>query len=112
MLIDEGSHAFAEKSSDITFSAKDFKGVVPHDDDPMVITLQILNWNIKRILIDTGSFAYILTYEAFDKMGLSEEQLQPFQGTLSGFTEERVHVRGYITLKTIFGRERKLKQSK
>jgi len=36
-------------------------------------------------------------------MGLSKEQLQPFQGTLSGFTGERVHVRGYIALKTIFG---------
>jgi len=44
----------------------------------MVITLQILNWNIKRVLIDTGSSANILTFEAFDKMGLSEEQLQPF----------------------------------
>jgi len=90
MFIDEGSHGFAEKSSDITFSAKDFKSVVPHDNDPMVITLQILNWNIKRVLIDTSSSADILTYKAFDKMGLSEEQLQPFQGTLSGFTEERV----------------------
>jgi len=97
MLIDEGSHAFVEKSSDITFSAKDFEGVVTHDDDPMVITLQILNWNIKQVLIDTGSFVDILTYEAFDKMGLSEEQLQPFQSTLSGFTRERVHVRGYNT---------------
>jgi len=43
MLIDEGSHFFAERSPDIVFSAKDFEGVVPHDDDPMVITLQILN---------------------------------------------------------------------
>jgi len=103
MLINEGSHVFAEKSSDITFSPKDFEGVVPHDNDPMVITLQILNWNIKRVLIDTDSSADILTFEAFDKMGLTDEQLQPFQGTLSGFTEERVHVRGYITLKTIFG---------
>ena len=103
MLIDEGLHSFVERSPDIVFSAKDFEGVVPHDDDPMVITLQILNWNIKRVLIDTGSSADILTYEAFDRMGLSEEQLQPFQGTLSGFTGERVHVRGYITLKSIFG---------
>jgi len=99
MLIDEGSHTFADRSSDIVFSAKDFEGVVPYDDDPMVITLQILNWNIKRVLIDTGSSADILTDEAFDRMGLSEEQLQPFQGTLSGFTGERVHVRGVYHFK-------------
>jgi hypothetical protein len=36
-------------------------------------------------------------------MGLDPEQLQPFQGTLAGFTGEQVHVRGYITLKTTFG---------
>jgi len=86
MLVDEGSRSFTERSPDITFSAKDFEGVIPHEDDPMVITLQIINWNIKRVLIDTGSSANILTFEAFDRMGLSEEQLQPFQGTLSRFT--------------------------
>jgi len=102
MLIDEGSRTFAERSPNIAFTSKDFEGVAPHDDDPMVITLQILKWNIKSVLIDTGSSADVLTYEAFDKMGLSEEQLQPFRGTLSGFTGEKVHVRGYITLKTIF----------
>jgi hypothetical protein len=35
--------------------------------------------------------------------GLDPEQLQPFKGTLAGFTGEQVHVRGYITLKTTFG---------
>jgi len=45
-------------------------------------------------------------------MGLSEEQLQPFQGTLSGFTGERVHVRGYIILKTVFGTGKQAKAIK
>lgn len=36
-------------------------------------------------------------------MGLSEEQLQPFRGTLAGFTGEKVHVSRSIILKTIFG---------
>jgi len=112
MLLGEGSHTFNERSPNITFSARDFEGVVPHDDDPMVITLQILHWNIKQVLIDTGSSTDILTYEAFDIIGLREEQLQPFQGTLSGFTRERVHVRGYITLKTIFGMESEAKAIK
>ena len=112
MLVDEGSRSFAERSPDITFSTEDFEGVIPHEDDPMVITLQILNWNIKRVLIDTGSSADILTFEAFDRMGLSEEQLQPFQGTLSGITGERVHVCGYITLRTVFGSSKQAKAIK
>jgi len=39
MLVDEGSLSYAEKSPDITFSAKDFEGIIPHEDDPMVMIL-------------------------------------------------------------------------
>jgi len=39
MLVDKGSRSFAERSPNITFSTKDFEGVIPHEDDPMVITL-------------------------------------------------------------------------
>jgi hypothetical protein len=66
--------------------------VVPHDDDPMVVTLQIFNWDVKRVLIDPGSSADILYYDAFEKLGLAPEQLQPFKGTMAGFTGEQVHV--------------------
>ncbi|XP_024626580.1 uncharacterized protein [Medicago truncatula] len=94
------AHA-SEKIPTISFSQEDFGQVIPHDDDPLVVSFQLLNR--ERVLVDTGSSADVLYYDAFNKMGLSEEQLQPFKGTLSGFTGERVHVRGYLTLKTIFG---------
>jgi hypothetical protein len=58
---------------------------------------------MKRVLIDPASSADILYYDTFDRMGLDPEQLQPFKGTLAGFTGKQVHVRGYITLKTTFG---------
>lgn len=58
---------------------------------------------MKRVLIDTGSSADILYYDAFEKLGLDPEQLRPFKGTLADFTGEQVHVRGHITLKTTFG---------
>jgi hypothetical protein len=83
--------------------AADYKGVVPHDDDPIVVTLQIFNWDVKRVLIDPCSSTDILYYEAFEKLGLDLEQLQPFRGSLAGFIGEQVHVWGYITLKTTFG---------
>ncbi|XP_024630533.1 uncharacterized protein [Medicago truncatula] len=98
-----GDNHASEKIPTISFSPEDFGQVIPHDDDPLVISLQLLNWEIKRVLVDTGSSADVLYYDAFSKMILSEEQLQPFKGTLSGFTGERVHVRDYVTLKTIFG---------
>jgi len=69
----------------------------------MVVTLKKINWDVKRVLIDPGSWADILYYDAFERLGLDSEQLQPFKGTLAGFTGEQVHVRGYITLRTTFG---------
>lgn len=77
--------------------------MIPHGDDPMVITLQIFKWDVKRVLIDLGSSAEILYYETIERMGLDYEQLKPFKGTLAGFTGEQVYVCGYITLKTTFG---------
>lgn len=103
MLCQEYDEQTSEHEPDISFMAKDYRDLIPHNDDPMVISLQIFKWNVKRVLIDPGSFVGVLYYNTFDRRGLDPEQLQPFKGTLAGFVGEQVHVRGYITLKTTFG---------
>jgi hypothetical protein len=60
MLLDDDAYKFTEDEPDITFSTKDFKNVIPQDDDPMVITLQIFTWDFRSILIDLSSSADIL----------------------------------------------------
>ena len=90
MLCQEDNNHALEREPDITFSPKDYQDIVSHDDDPTVITLQIFKWDVKRVLIDPGSLADILYYETFERMGLDSEQLQPFKGTLAGFTGEQV----------------------
>ncbi|CAJ2643996.1 unnamed protein product [Trifolium pratense] len=42
-------------------------------------------------------------WEAFKAMQLAEEQLQPYSGTLVGFSGEQVDVMGYASLLTTFG---------
>ncbi|KAK2389333.1 hypothetical protein QL285_062928 [Trifolium repens] len=76
---------------------------MPHDDDPLVIQVQILNCDVKRVLIDSGSSADIMYWEAFKAMQLSNEHLMPYNGTLVGFAGEQVEVMGYTTLLTTFG---------
>ncbi|GAV84250.1 hypothetical protein CFOL_v3_27694 [Cephalotus follicularis] len=50
----------------ITFSKADYEGVrLPHDD-PVVVTLLVELFTMKRILIDSGSSADILYKHAFD----------------------------------------------
>ncbi|XP_022883776.1 uncharacterized protein LOC111400604 [Olea europaea var. sylvestris] len=41
--------------------------------------------NIKRILVDNGSAANVLSHEAFVQMGISSEHLKPIKATLQGF---------------------------
>ncbi|MCI42005.1 gag-pol polyprotein, partial [Trifolium medium] len=66
---------------DISFTKEDGHDIMPHDDDPLVIQIQILNCDVKRVLIDSGSSADIMYWESFKAMQLSNEQLMPYNGT-------------------------------
>lgn len=48
-----------------TFSNKDAIGVLLHNNDLMVMTMQYDNWNVKRVLINFGSSTDILFYSSF-----------------------------------------------
>lgn len=85
------------------FSPKDFKGIVPHEGDPMAVIVKMLNFNVRCLLIDPGSSLDVLFWEAFKGMQLYNEKLQPYHGTLVGLTGEQVQIKGRITLKTTFG---------
>jgi hypothetical protein len=96
-------HTSFSHTPDLAFTKEDKREVMPHDDDPLVIQVQILNCDVKRVLIDSGSSADIMYWEAFKAMQLSNEHLLPYNGTLVGFAGEQVEVMGYTTLLTTFG---------
>jgi hypothetical protein len=96
-------HTSVAPTPDLSFTKEDKREVMPHDDDPLVIQVQILNCDVKRVLIDSGSSADIMYWEAFKAMQLSNEHLMPYNGTLVGFAGEQVEVMGYTTLLTTFG---------
>ncbi|GAU40790.1 hypothetical protein TSUD_348870 [Trifolium subterraneum] len=85
---------------EISFNPEDARDVIPHDDDPLVIQAQILNCDVKRVLIDSRSSVDILYWDAYKAMRLSDEQLNPYSDTLVGFAGEQVDVMGHITLYT------------
>jgi hypothetical protein len=97
------NHVTFPPAPDLSFSPKDVRGVVLHDDDPLVIQVQILNCDVKRVLIDSGSSGDIMYWDAFKAMQLAGKQLQPYHGTLVGFAGEQADVMGHITLLTTFG---------
>ncbi|GAV71587.1 hypothetical protein CFOL_v3_15077, partial [Cephalotus follicularis] len=87
----------------ITFSAADYEGVrLPHDD-PVVVTLLVELFTMKRILIDSGSSADILYKHAFDQLRILADQLKPVKTPLVGFTGETIHPLGSINLSVVAG---------
>ncbi|GAV72185.1 hypothetical protein CFOL_v3_15674, partial [Cephalotus follicularis] len=87
----------------ISFSEADYEGVqLPHDD-PVVVTLQVALFTMKRILIDSGSSADILYKHAFDQLRIPADQLKPVKTPLVGFAGEMVHPLGSIDLFVVAG---------
>ncbi|GAV87757.1 hypothetical protein CFOL_v3_31183, partial [Cephalotus follicularis] len=87
----------------ITFSEANYEGVrLPHDD-PVVVTLLVELFTMKRILIDSGSSADILYKHAFDQLRIPADQLKPVKTPLVGFTGETIHPLGSINLSVVAG---------
>ena len=73
--------------------------------DTVVISLAIVNYDVKRILVDNESSMDVLYYDTFLKMSLSTIQLQPISASLVGFTGTSIQVKSTITLPITVGIE-------
>jgi len=91
--------------ADLIFTKKDLEDVVPHEDDPVVLFVILMGRNVHKILIDQGSSADVMFWEAFVSLQIPRDQLLPFDGVLVGFSGEQVEVRGYVNLRTTFSDE-------
>lgn len=92
-----------EKPFVIGFSRQDSERVLMHENNPMVIKVQIHDWNVKKVLIDPGISVDILYWDAFKGINMDTSELLPFKGTLVGFSGEQVQVLEHLPLMTIFG---------
>ncbi|GAV65871.1 LOW QUALITY PROTEIN: hypothetical protein CFOL_v3_09385, partial [Cephalotus follicularis] len=93
----------------ISFSDTDYEGVCLLHDDPVVVTLQVKLFTMKRILIDSGSSADILYKHAFDQVRIPADKLRPVKTPLVGFTE-MIHPLGSIDLSVVAGTAPRLTQ--
>ncbi|XP_072087916.1 uncharacterized protein [Arachis hypogaea] len=85
---------------EMTFRSTDFNHTDANYDDPMVISVQLGDLIVRKVLLDPGSSADVLFFTTFEKMKLSSNILQPYHGDLVGFSGERVPVLGSVWLQT------------
>ncbi|XP_010667440.3 uncharacterized protein LOC104884486 [Beta vulgaris subsp. vulgaris] len=72
----------------MTFGESGRSVSVPHDD-PLVIELKVANTRVKRVLVDSGSSADIITLECLKKLKYSERDVTPLDHPLIGFGKTR-----------------------
>ena len=85
----------------ITFTEVDAWGVQFPHNDAIVVSLNIANYDVRRILVDNGSSADILFYDAFSRMSILDGHLGPISSPLVGFIDD---AEGVITLTVVVGR--------
>ncbi|XP_068503989.1 uncharacterized protein [Phaseolus vulgaris] len=88
--------------SDLVFTRADLRDVVPHDNDPVVISVVTTGRKVHRVLIDQGSSADVMFWSTFNKLQLSPDLLRPYTRCLYGFAGNPVEVCGYLELRTTF----------
>ncbi|CAL2266716.1 unnamed protein product [Prunus armeniaca] len=59
----------------ITFSEEEENDIIFPHSDPMIIRANIANFDVGRILIDTGSLVNVLFVDAFAGLGIENQSL-------------------------------------
>ncbi|XP_022866144.1 uncharacterized protein LOC111385950 [Olea europaea var. sylvestris] len=95
------------RTEDISFGMDDLEGIAFPHDDALVISAIIANFEVKRILVDNGSAANVLSHEAFVQMGISSEQLKLVKTPLQGFGGGVITPEGIVGLPLTLGTEGK-----
>ena len=60
---------------EIVFSGADLEGIGPGHDNPLIISIVMVNTEVKMVFVDQGSLANIIFRDAFDKLKLKNFDL-------------------------------------
>ncbi|CAL9007143.1 unnamed protein product [Prunus brigantina] len=87
----------------ITFSKEEEKGIIFPHSNPMIIRADISDFDVGRILIDTGSSVNVLFADAFNGLGIGHQSLNKEITHLLSFSGDVVEPIGSIQLPLAIG---------
>ncbi|XP_065861325.1 uncharacterized protein [Euphorbia lathyris] len=71
--------------------------ISPHAD-ALVVTMMVEGWEMKRVMVDTGSSCNIITRGAFAKLMIDPVQVEPTVVDILGVTGHTIQTKGQVTL--------------
>ena len=96
----------------LVFTNEELKDLVPGHLDGLVITGTLANCRVKRIFVDAGSSADIISWDAYKRMHMDVEDLKLCKTTLVGFNGARSFPKGYIDLRLTLGTKEAFKSER
>jgi hypothetical protein len=74
----------------ITFCEDDARGIHQPHDDALVVTMTIVGFITRRVLVDNGSSTDIIYLPAYQQMKIGNERLRPIDIPFVGFAGDKV----------------------
>ncbi|KAL2235397.1 UNVERIFIED_CONTAM: hypothetical protein Sindi_1271900 [Sesamum indicum] len=93
------------EEEEISLSSKDKPQEIGSPNDPMVIKMDIANFTVHIVLVDSGSSADTIFKNFLDKMELENAELEPVKSLLVGFGGSQVAPLGMLELPLSMGIE-------
>ena len=89
----------------LSFSEEDKIGTIQPHDDVLLITLQIGDYDVKRVMVDGNNAAEVMYPDLYKGLGLKPEDLMPYNSPLMSFDRKLVIPMGMIKLSIQTGLE-------
>ncbi|XP_075504508.1 uncharacterized protein LOC142541949 [Primulina tabacum] len=103
LTVTQSINDISKKDEEAFFGEDDLEASRGEHNDALIISATISNFWVKKILVDSGSFADIIFHGAFQKLGLSNAKLVRVNTPLVGFAGEVVEAVGEIALPISLG---------
>ncbi|XP_028064708.1 uncharacterized protein LOC114267835 [Camellia sinensis] len=87
-----------EEKDVISFPTRDLERIQMPQNDALVVTLHVREFDVKCILIDQGSSVEIMYYDTFKQLKLRDTNLAPVTSPLVGFNSQPEWPMGKIIL--------------